>query len=176
VSNVDLHWDSGPRERPVEYPDEIFLLSRWKNLAFTRNIPDTGQDIWVLPLDTTDPEHPRPGKPQLFVQTPHADIAPAFSPDIKWIAHGSSESGRFEVYVRPFPAPVDGSASPKWQISVNGGNRPAWSRTAPELFFTAPDNRIMVARFKSADPVQIHQLFERVSPPIPEHLSHSRAT
>jgi serine/threonine-protein kinase len=121
-----------------------------KNLAFTDLSPDAEQDIWVLPLDTADPERPRPGKPQILVRTPAADLAPAFSPDGKWIAYASGETGRIEVIVRPFPIPADGSPGGKWQISVNGGNRPVWSRTAPELFFVAPDNRILVAGYKTS--------------------------
>ena len=64
-----------------------------------------------------------------------------FSPDGKWLAYTSKESGREEVYVRPFPG-----SEPKWQISTGGGSLPTWSRTKPELFFGA-DGRIMVTTF-----------------------------
>ena len=64
-----------------------------------------------------------------------------FSPDGKWLAYSSKESGREEVYVRPFPA-----SEPKWQISTGGGNLPTWSHTKPELFFGA-NGRIMVTTF-----------------------------
>ena len=55
---------------------------------------------------------------------------PAVSPDGRWIAYKSDESGRFEVYVRPFPGPGG-----KWQISNAGGKLPIWSRNSRELFF-----------------------------------------
>jgi serine/threonine-protein kinase len=130
-----------------------------KFLAYTENVADRRRDILVASLGG-DPEHAQFGKAQVFVQTPRDDSAPAFSPDGKWIAYASEESGRFEVYVRPFPAPANG-ASPKQQVSVNGGNRPAWSQTAHELLFVAPDNLIMVASYKAAG-----QSFEVAKPQV----------
>ena len=67
-----------------------------------------------------------------------------FSPDGRWLAYGSNESGRSEVYVRPF----DGSGG-KSKISTDGGSYPTWSRARPELFFTI-DGQVMVARFAVA--------------------------
>jgi eukaryotic-like serine/threonine-protein kinase len=61
------------------------------------------------------------------------------SPDGRWIAHNSNESGRFEVYVRPFP---DVNRA-KWQISREGGSQPLWGRNGRELFFRAPDGAVM---------------------------------
>ena len=58
------------------------------------------------------------------------------------MAYQSTESGRDEVYVRPFPGPGGG-----WKISTGGGTTPTWSRTRSELFFAAPDGRIMVAPY-----------------------------
>ena len=65
-----------------------------------------------------------------------------FSPDGRWIAYHSTESGRFEVFVRPFPGPGG-----KWQISTAGGSFATWSQKRHELFYVAPDNRIMVASY-----------------------------
>lgn len=65
----------------------------------------TNLDIWTLPLDTSDPDHPKPGKPELFLHTPFTNSHPAFSPDGHWLAYRSNESGTNEVYVRPFPGP-----------------------------------------------------------------------
>src|SRR5207249_3264593 len=67
---------------------------------------------------------------------------PTFSPDGRWIAYRSDESGRDETYVRPFPGPGG-----KWQISTGGGTNPTWSRTRHELFYGTPDQRIMVAPY-----------------------------
>src|ERR1700692_3763589 len=57
-----------------------------KRLAFAEVAPDTGADVWTLPLDLSDPEHPKPGKPELFLRTPSNEYDPAFSPDGRWIA------------------------------------------------------------------------------------------
>ena len=102
----------------------------------------TGFDLWTLPLDLGDPDHPKPGKPEPFLQTQFNERDPMFSPDGRWIAYHSDESGRFEAYVRPFPGPGD-----KWQVSTGGGTRPVWSRDGREIFFETLDNRIMVADY-----------------------------
>jgi serine/threonine-protein kinase len=106
---------------------------------------DTAFHLWTLPLDISDPERPKPGKPELFLRTPFNEAEPAFSPDGRWIAYTSSESGSNEVYVRPFPGGAS-SGSGKWQIS-NGGGHPIWSRDGRELFYETPDNRIMAATY-----------------------------
>jgi serine/threonine-protein kinase len=91
-------------------------------LAFMGVNPATGFQIFTLSL--------RDGKPQPFVRTPSFETAPRFSPDGHFIAYVSDESGRFEIYVRPYPGP--GS---KWQISTEGGTEPAWNPKGRELFF-----------------------------------------
>jgi hypothetical protein len=62
-----------------------------------------------------------------------------FSPDGTWVAFLSNESGRNEIFIRPFPGPGD-----KLQVSVDGGVQPRWRADGKELFFLAPDNRLMV--------------------------------
>jgi serine/threonine-protein kinase len=111
-----------------------------RRLAYFDLSPETAGDIWTLPLDLSDPEHPKPGKPEPFLSTPAREIRPAFSPDGRWIAYQSDESGRYEVSVRPFPGPGG-----KRQVSAGGGANPIWSRDGRQLFFTSLDNRIMVA-------------------------------
>jgi len=117
-----------------------------KRLAFSEQNAGTSMDIWTLPLDTSDPEQPKPGKPELFLGTPFAELEPAFSPDGRWIAYTSTESGRSEVYVRPFPAggPFGSGRS---TISTGGGALPIWSRDGRELFYEGLDNRIMAAAY-----------------------------
>jgi Tol biopolymer transport system component len=80
------------------------------------------------------------GKPFPFLNSPFNEDQGAFSPDGKWVAYGSNETGRFEVYVRPFPGP-----GREWQISTNGGNSPRWRADGRELYFVAPDRKLMAA-------------------------------
>jgi len=77
------------------------------------------------------------------LSTPFSESFPVFSPDGRWLAYISDESGRPDVYVRPFPGPGG-----KWQISAEGGSLPRWSRARNELFFESLDNRLMVAPYK----------------------------
>jgi Tol biopolymer transport system component len=73
--------------------------------------------------------------------TPHQVLAasfhnynPSLSPDGRWMAYASDESGRFEIYVRPFPGPGG-----RWQVSLNGGNEPVWSPSGGEIFYRSGD-------------------------------------
>jgi Tol biopolymer transport system component/predicted Ser/Thr protein kinase len=93
-----------------------------------------GFQSWVLPLDS---QGRAAGKPYLFLT---GGIAGKFSPDMRWIAYSSNESGKFEVYVRPFdPNSANGSPSGggKWQVSTGGGGAPRWN--GKELFYLAAD-------------------------------------
>jgi serine/threonine-protein kinase len=114
-----------------------------KRLAFAEDSPETSGDLWTLPLDLSDPERPKPGwKPELFLRTPANEYEPAFSPDGRWIAYLSRESGPSEIQVRPFPGP-----GAKWVISASAVH-PVWSRNGRELFFeNANDKRIWVAPY-----------------------------
>jgi serine/threonine-protein kinase len=96
----------------------------------------------ILPVEGDEKSGWKPGKPTVFLSTPANEVEPMFSPDGRWIAYSSNESGRAEVFVRPFPGPGG-----KWQISTAGGSTPAWSEKRHELFYLAPDNRIMVASY-----------------------------
>jgi Tol biopolymer transport system component/predicted Ser/Thr protein kinase len=115
-----------------------------KRLAFAQSGSETGYDLWTLPLDSSDPEHPKAGKPEPFVRTVLDDYEPAFSPDGQWIAYQSLATGVPEVYVQPFPGPGG-----KWLISTGGGRHPVWSRNGRELFYQAPDYRIMVVMYSA---------------------------
>jgi len=115
-----------------------------KRLAFAQSGSETGYDLWTLPLDLSDPEHPRAGKPELFLRTVFNEYEPAFSPDGRWIAYRSAATGVSEVYVEAFPGPGG-----KWLISSGGGRHPVWSRNGRELFYQAPDYRIMVATYSA---------------------------
>jgi Tol biopolymer transport system component len=112
-----------------------------KRLAFHEQDSKTAFDLWTVSLES-DSAGLRPGKPEIFLQTPADERAPSFSPDGRWMAYSSSESGIFQVYVRAFP-----DKGGKWQISNSGGSYPMWSRTGQELLFEALDNHIMAAAY-----------------------------
>src|SRR5947207_712586 len=103
---------------------------------------ETGKVLFMLPLDLSDPEHPKPGAPQPLLTSPAAERYAAFSPDGKWIAYASDESSRNEIYVRRVSEPGG-----KWQVSAASGNMPMWSRQGHQLFYVA-GNRIMVADYE----------------------------
>ncbi len=95
---------------------------RWLLTRTALNAGGNG-DIFAFRLgDTT---------PITLVATPATEGFPALSPDARWLAYASNESGNMEVYVRPFPATGTG----KWQVSTAGGTEPSWSRNGRELFF-----------------------------------------
>ena len=96
----------------------------------------------ILPMEGDERSGWKPGKPTAFVNGPAIEWQPRFSPDGNWLAYTSNESGRNEVYVRPFPGPGG-----RWQISTDGGVEPMWSATRPELFYGTFDQRIMVATY-----------------------------
>lgn len=74
------------------------------------------------------------------MQTRFAEVGGSFSPDGRWIAYASNESGRNEVYVAAFPGPGG-----KWQVSTAGSNYHRWRRDGKEIFYLSIDNRIMAA-------------------------------
>jgi serine/threonine-protein kinase len=104
-------------------------------------------DLWTISFDPTDPDRPTPGKPALFLDSPGEQTRPAISPDGRWVAYQSNETGFGEVYIRPRSAPVSGGA--RWQVSTSGGGQPMWSRGARQIFFTSGD-QIMVADYTIA--------------------------
>jgi Tol biopolymer transport system component len=106
-------------------PDGKFLLYY---------VPDrrTSTDLWVLPVE--GPRVPF----VLFKPTEASELWGQFSPDGRWVAYQSNESGRFEIYVRPFRQP--GGQVP---ISTAGGVYPRWSHDGKELYYIAPDTSLM---------------------------------
>jgi serine/threonine-protein kinase len=116
-----------------------------RRIAFARQNARTGWDIWMLPLDVTDPDRPRAGQPELFLGEPYDQFAPAFSPDGQWVAYsGSAADFLTEIYVRPF---TGGASGRKWQVSTGGGLFPVWSRDGRELFFSEPHQGIMRVKY-----------------------------
>jgi Tol biopolymer transport system component/predicted Ser/Thr protein kinase len=111
-------------------------------LAFMEQNAEGRYDLWTMSLDTSEPDHPKHGTPEVYLQTTSNEASPAFSPDGHWIAYTSDASGQDEVYVRPFPI-----APGRWTVSSGGGRSPVWAPEGQdrELFYLAPDNRIMTA-------------------------------
>jgi dipeptidyl aminopeptidase/acylaminoacyl peptidase len=136
-------------------PDGRFLLFRSLD-------PNTVYDIWALPLEgdrkpplfgaslsapnSGEPRRsPGVGGPFLVVRTNFDDRDAQFSPDGKWIAYQSNESGRHEIYVQRFPGPGG-----KWQMSSNGGAQVRWRPDGKELFYIALDDRLMAIPLRFA--------------------------
>jgi Tol biopolymer transport system component len=115
-------------------------------LFYSESGPNSGADLWILPLDARDPEHLKPGKPEVFLKTPANEGGPVLSPDGRFVAYSTDESGRFEVVVRPFQRERGG----KWQMSTNGGGYSYWSRDGHSLYFVGLDRRTMVVDYTVA--------------------------
>ena len=91
----------------------------------------TAIDLWLLPLEGDR-------KPIPYLQTPFNDTAGAFSPDGRWMAYDSDESGQNQIYVQTIPA-----SGAKYQISSEGGTQPQWRRDGKELFYVSADQKLM---------------------------------
>jgi Tol biopolymer transport system component len=126
---------SGPAEPILN--DTRFQPASWsadgRFLALERDDPATSYDIWILPMDG-------PREAKAFLRTPFREDFPAFSPDGRYLAYTSNESGASEVYVRAYPGPGG-----RWQISSAGGTGALWSRDGRELFFSKGRTMMAVA-------------------------------
>lgn len=100
-------------------------------LAFEENDRTSFQDLWILPMAGER-------TPFAFLRGPFREAQPSFSPNSKFLAYTSNESGVFEVYVQTFPA-----SGGRWQISTHGGTNPVWRRDGKEMFYLSADGRIM---------------------------------
>jgi hypothetical protein len=127
---------AGEEKELLKKPGEIKFPTSWSHdgrflLYTTANVPKTGSDLWVLSL-----EGDRKAVPLLT--TDFNEGVGAFSPDGRWVAYMSNESGRNEIYVRPFVA--SGASGPslgegKWQVSKDGGTNPSWRADGKEIIF-----------------------------------------
>jgi Tol biopolymer transport system component len=146
--------DGAQEERAIEAtPGEDKFPSAWshdgKYILYT-----LGTDLWFL----TFPDL----KSQLFLKAPSAMKNGQFSPDGKWVAYASNESGKWEIYVTSFPG-----AHGKWQVSNGGGDQPRWRGDGKELFYLAVDGKIMAlpvkegTNFNPGAPVALFQANQR---------------
>jgi Tol biopolymer transport system component len=112
------------------------MVQDWSNdgrfLLYYETGPKTGADLWAL--DMTGPER----KPRLVTNTMFDERSGQFSPDGRWVAYETNESSRVEVMVQSFPQPTG-----KWQVSTGGGFQPRWRADGKELYFIAPDGKLM---------------------------------
>ena len=102
------------------------------HIAYVDQFPETGQDVLVLPLKGDR-------KPLPIAKSKFVEGSPKFSPDGRWLAYCSNESGRAEVFVQPVPGP-----GPRIQISTEGGTDPVWRRTGGEMYYRNGDKMMVV--------------------------------
>ena len=133
-------------------------------LAFIESNPTTGLDIWVTSLS----DH----KAQPFIRTSFNESVARFSPDGRWLAYISNESGRNEIYAQPYPGPGG-----KRQISTEGGTEPVWNPNGRELFYRSGDKMMAVdiATQPSFSTGKPHVLFEGGYSPTGATIGSSRA-
>jgi Tol biopolymer transport system component len=106
-------------------------------LLYVNETKETGRDLWALPMQSQGVGTPFP-----VVRTLFGEDQGQFSPDGRWIAYRTNESGQNEIYVQAFPGP-GGRA----RVSTQGGSQPRWRRDGKELFFVARDGRLMAVPF-----------------------------
>jgi Tol biopolymer transport system component len=130
--------NSGEAEQQLTTTPGDKIVPEWSRdghyIVFIQIGTTTTEDIWALPLDGD-------GQPFPVVQTPAIDTNPALSPDGKWLAFESSQSGKPEVYVTRFPESRNAvtPTAPRWQVSTQGGSRPRWTGDGRALFYVSLD-------------------------------------
>jgi Tol biopolymer transport system component len=146
-------------ERQLLHSDQAKAPTDWtpdgRALVYERLDSKTKSDLWLLPLagDRT---------PIPIVRTDANEVDGRVSPDGRWIAYASDESGKWEIYVAAFPGPGD-----RWQVSNGGGSQPMWRRDGKELFYLGADRRLTAvavtqgARFEAGPPQPLFQTRSR---------------
>ena len=127
-----------------------------KYLMYERNGGSaTKVDLWVLPM-TGEPN------PLVYLDTPFEEAHAQFSPNGRWVAYASNESGRPEVYIQSFPI-----GAGKWQISTAGGDQPQWRADGKELFYIAPDRSLTAVSIADGTTMEVGRpvvLFQTLMP------------
>jgi len=165
--HLDLYMknsDGAQEEKSIVQGDFDSIPSDWsrdgKYILYTQ-----GKDLWfVTPQDM---------KSSLFLKAPSAIRNGQYSPDGKWVAYASNESGRWEIYVTSFP-----EARGKWQVSTGGGEQPRWRGDGKELFYLSSDYKLMAtpvttgANFDAGTPVTLFQAAPRQPVPLTDRFAY----
>jgi len=117
-----------PRVTRCKYPAGV--SSDGKCVVYTAVSPQTGYDIWMLPIDSAKGERPTAGTAEPFLVTQFNEGQVSLSPDGRWAVYDSNESCDNEIYVRPFPGPGG-----KWRVSSGGGRRGKWLKHEKALLY-----------------------------------------
>jgi Tol biopolymer transport system component len=112
-----------------------------RNILFRAIDEKTNFELWYLPVGTRAPVP--------YIKSTFGVSHGQFSPDGKWVAYASNESGKWEVYVSPFPGPGG-----NWKVSTAGGSEPRWRSDGQELFYLASDGRLMAVPVKEGPPFE----------------------
>ena len=147
---LELKASNGGSGEKLRESVSLQLVSDWSSdgryLLYSEIAAETGSDLLSLPLSGDR-------KPVTLLATPFNEGAGHFSFDVKWVAYVSDESGREEIYVRPFLRP--GGAV---RISTGGGRSPRWRRDGKEIFYMADDRKLMAVELKDSPEIEIRQV------------------
>ena len=125
------------------------LVPGWALCDFQRSSADTGDDLWLVPLGGDK-------KPFKFLAPPSDQIHGNFSPDGRFVAYTSNESGRFQVYVQTFPL-----SDRKWQVSTDGGYEPRWRGDGREIYYLSEDRKLMAVSVSAGPYLQYRRCCSR---------------
>jgi Tol biopolymer transport system component len=132
---------AGAEDRFVESA-EVKTPSSWsadgRFVLYHSTDPQTSSDLWVAPVPGGRPGPEAASAPFAFLKTPAREVWGAFSPNAAWVAYMSNESGRPEIYVRPFAPPGSTASGAQWQVSTAGGIHPVWRPDGRELYYLDP--------------------------------------
>jgi serine/threonine protein kinase/Tol biopolymer transport system component len=129
----ELLWETPHHKTPEDWSKD------GRYLLYSENDPKTRSDLWVLEMAGSE----RKARP--FVNTPFDEMMGMFSPDGRWVAYETNESGQSEIVVTPFPNP-----NARWQVSAGGGRQPRWRADGKELYFIASDGKLMAVPVSSS--------------------------
>jgi len=153
-------------ERAAQIRGGNIIPTDWSSdgeyVLFLVSAPESGNDLWVLPLAGDK-------NPYKFLATPAEEMHGNFSPDGHFVAYTSNESGRFEVYVETFPR-----SERRWPVSTNGGYEPRWRADGREIYYLSEDRKLMAVSVGAGPAFGVPQpLFQtRVPPEVSANRTH----